>query len=43
MERVQMIRKQLAALPPLEGMEVLLENIEATKSNMELLLAGMRS
>ena len=43
MERVQMIRKQLATLPPLEGMEVLLENIEATKSNMELLLAGLRT
>ena len=43
MERVQLVRKQLAALPPLEGMEVLLENIEATKSNLELLLAGIRS
>ena len=38
-----MIRKQLAALPSLEGMEVLKENIESTKSNMELLLAGLRS
>ncbi len=43
LERVQLIRKQLAALPPLEGMEVLLENINATKSNLELLLAGIRS
>ena len=43
LERVQMLRKQLAAMPPLEGMEVLLENINATKSNMELLLAGLRS
>ena len=40
LERVQMVRKRLATLPPLEGMEVLLENIEATKSNMELLLEG---
>ena len=41
--RVVMIRKQLSVLPPLEGMEVLKENIEATKSNLELLLAGIRS
>ena len=37
-----LLRKQLGQLPPLEGMEVLLENINATKSNMELLLMGMR-
>ena len=43
LERVQLLRKQLVALPSLEGMEVLKENIEATKSNMELLLAGLRS
>ena len=43
LERVQVVRKQLAALPPLEGMEVLLENIQATGSNLELLLAGLRS
>ena len=41
--RVQLLRKQLATLPSLEGMEVLLENINATKSNLELLLAGLRS
>ena len=41
--RVMIIRKQLSAMPPLEGMEVLKENIEATKSNLELLLAGLRS
>ncbi len=43
MARVQILRKQLAQLPPLEGMEVLLQNLNATKSNMELLLMGMRS
>ena len=43
LERVQLLRKQLGALPPLEGMEVLLENLEATKSNLELLLGGLRS
>ncbi len=42
-ERIQTVRKQLSALPSLEGMEVLLENIQATQSNMELLLAGLRS
>ncbi len=41
--RVQLLRKQLGTLPPLEAMEVLLENILATKSNMELLLAGLKS
>lgn len=43
LERVQLLRKQLAALPSLEGMEVLKENIEATKSNLELLLGGLKS
>ena len=43
LERVQLLRKGLGQLPPLEGMEVLLENINATKSNMELLLMGMRT
>lgn len=43
LERVQLLRKQLGALPPLEGMEVLLENIQATGSNLELLLMGLRS
>ncbi len=43
LERVQLVRKQLGALPPLEAMEVLLDNIEATKSNLELLLAGIRA
>jgi transcription termination factor Rho len=41
--RVQLLRKQLAILPPLEGMEILLENILATKTNTELLLAGLKS
>ncbi len=41
--RVQLLRKSLGQMPPLEGMEVLLENINATKSNMELLLMGMRA
>ncbi len=40
---VQLLRKELVALPPVEAMEVLLDNIEATKTNMELLLAGVHS
>ncbi len=42
-QRVQLLRKQLAAMPPLEGMEILLENMLATKTNTELLLAGLKS
>ena len=38
-ERVQVLRKAMAALPPIEAMEMLIENLQATKSNAELLLA----
>ncbi len=41
-ERVQLLRKTMAALPPLEAMEMLIKNLHATKSNAELLLAGLR-
>jgi transcription termination factor Rho len=41
-ERVQLLRKTMAALPPLEAMEKLIENLEATKTNAELLLSGLR-
>jgi transcription termination factor Rho len=41
-ERVQLLRKAMAALPPLEAMEQLIKNLHATKSNAELLLAGLR-
>ncbi|MDQ3414581.1 MAG: transcription termination factor Rho [Verrucomicrobiota bacterium] len=40
--RVQLLRKTMAALPPLEAMEQLINNLHATKSNAELLLAGLR-
>ncbi len=40
--RVQLLRKAMAALPPLEAMEQLIKNLHATKSNAELLLAGLR-
>ena len=41
-ERVQLLRKTMAALPPIEAMEKLIENLEATKTNAELLLSGLR-
>jgi transcription termination factor Rho len=41
-ERVQLLRKTMAALPPLEAMEKLIENLEATKTNAELLLSGLK-
>jgi len=41
-ERVQMLRKTMAALPPLESMEKLIDNLHATKTNAELLLSGLR-
>ena len=41
-ERVQILRKTMAALPPIEAMEKLIENLEATKTNAELLLSGLK-
>ena len=41
-ERVLMLRKTMAALPPLEAMEKLIDNLNATKTNAELLLSGLR-
>ncbi|HEX4667912.1 MAG TPA: transcription termination factor Rho [Chthoniobacterales bacterium] len=41
-ERVKLLRKTMAALPPLEAMEQLIRNLHATKTNAELLLAGLR-
>jgi transcription termination factor Rho len=41
-QRVQLLRKAMAALPPLEAMELLINNLQATKTNAELLLAGLR-
>jgi transcription termination factor Rho len=40
--RIHILRRQLAELPPIEAMEVLLNNLKATKSNAELLMAGLR-
>jgi len=41
-ERVLMLRKMMAALPPLEAMEKLIDNLHATKTNAELLLSGLK-
>ncbi|HMJ04798.1 MAG TPA: transcription termination factor Rho [Chthoniobacterales bacterium] len=41
-ERVQVLRKAMAQMPPIEAMEMLIGNLEATKTNAELLLAGLR-
>ena len=41
-ERVKVLRKTMAGLPPLEAMEQLIKNLHATKTNAELLLAGLR-
>ena len=41
-ERVLMLRKTMAALPPIEAMEKLIDNLHATKTNAELLLSGLK-
>ena len=41
-DRVLLLRKTMAALPPLEAMEKLIDNLHATKTNAELLLSGLR-
>jgi transcription termination factor Rho len=41
-ERVLMLRKTMGALPALESMEKLIDNLHATKTNAELLLSGLR-
>ena len=41
-ERVQILRKAMAALPPIEAMEKLIDNLQATKTNAELLLSGLK-
>jgi transcription termination factor Rho len=40
--RVQLLRKAMAALPPIEAMEKLIENLQHTKTNAELLLSGLK-
>ena len=41
-ERVNVLRKQLTALPPAEATEILIHALKNTKSNAELLLSGLR-
>lgn len=40
--RIAILRRQLAELPAAEAMELLLNNLKATKTNTELLLTGLR-
>ena len=41
-ERVTLLRRELAQLPSVEALEVLLANLKATRTNAELLLTGLR-
>jgi transcription termination factor Rho len=41
-ERVAQLRRQLSELPAAEAMEILVSNLQHTKSNAELLLTGLR-
>lgn len=41
-EMVKQLRKAMSALPPIEAMEKLIYNMQATKTNAELLLSGLR-
>ena len=41
--RVNALRRQLAQLPPMEAMEVLIRQLKGTKTNAELLLTGLRA
>ncbi len=41
-ERIKILRKMMATMPPLEAMELLIKNLHTTKTNAELLLAGLR-
>ena len=41
-ERIQQLRKAMAELPPIEAMEKLIDNLNATKTNAELLLSGLK-
>jgi transcription termination factor Rho len=41
-ERVQLLRKAMATMPPIEAMEKLIDNLNNTKTNAELLLGGLK-
>src|SRR5438309_7194212 len=41
-ERIQLLRKTRAALPPIEAIEKSIDNLHATKTNAELLLSGLK-
>jgi transcription termination factor Rho len=41
-ERILLLRRQLSELPAAEAMEILVRNLQHTRSNAELLLTGLR-
>ena len=41
-DRITLLRRQLSELPALEAMQILAANIQNTRSNAELLMAGLR-
>ena len=41
-QRVTLLRRQLSEIPAVEAMEILARNLEATRTNAELLLTGLR-
>lgn len=41
-KRLSVIRRQLASVPAMEALELLIRNIERSKSNAELLLSGLK-
>ena len=41
-DRINILRRQLAAFPPAEATEILIHALKSTKSNAELLLTGLR-
>jgi transcription termination factor Rho len=40
--RISVLRRQLAQLPPMEAMEILIKQLRATRTNAELLMSGLR-
>jgi len=42
LDRIHLLRKQLAQMPSAEAMTELLKNLKVTRTNTELLLSGLR-
>ena len=41
-KRISVVRKQMAAVPAVEAIEVLIKNIEKTSNNAEILIRGLK-